>query len=288
MRRFFCFFLLLITFLSQKELSALPIQNPSSPTLLVDGIFIDSTAPLFCSRLPQYLSLDFGYYGDFVFDRKLKTVNGDTVHKTEIFTNAGYLATTICNWVELFGTVGVTQMNIIADQRVLLGNNSLFSNSIEIETGSNFSWSGGAIVKLLEGRGWTIGVEGQYFAAYPHVKFTHQNLLLGNSYSYLNDATLHYWEAQGGGGISYRLDINGCSALIPYVGVKWSWERLTSKNVVIPNVGFPDTSIVTCTEDQKIGYAVGATLLAYGRGAITGEVRFLGETAANVTMKIRF
>lgn len=275
--------------LSTQRALSLPVQNPSSPTQFEQGIFINECAPLFFSRFPQFLDFEFGFYGDYVFDRKLQTVNGDTIHNTKIFTNAGYLAVTMCDWLEAFTTLGVTNIKINADQRALVGNNSLFSNAIEIDSGSNFSWSAGGILKLLESRGWTIGIEGQYFWAHPHVKFTQQNAVFANSYFYLDDAKFRYWEAQIGGGISYRIDFASCSALIPYVGVKWSRSRLDNANVVITDTNSSTTSpLLLLIEDKKWGYAVGVTLLAYGCGSVTGEVRFLDEKAVNVTMKLQF
>ncbi|ROT50700.1 major outer membrane porin, partial [Chlamydia trachomatis] len=61
---------------SASSLQALPVGNPAEPSLMIDGILWegfggDPCDP--CTTWCDAISMRMGYYGDFVFDRVLKT-----------------------------------------------------------------------------------------------------------------------------------------------------------------------------------------------------------------------
>lgn len=126
---------------SASSLHALPVGNPAEPSLMIDGILWegfggDPCDP--CTTWCDAISLRLGYYGDFVFDRVLKTdVNkqfemgaaptGDTniaapttftsrenpaygkhMQDAEMFTNAAYMALNIWDRFDVFCTLGAT------------------------------------------------------------------------------------------------------------------------------------------------------------------------------------
>ncbi|WP_370894749.1 porin [Chlamydia muridarum] len=126
---------------SASSLHALPVGNPAEPSLMIDGILWegfggDPCDP--CTTWCDAISLRLGYYGDFVFDRVLKTdVNkqfemgaaptgdadlttaptpasrenpayGKHMQDAEMFTNAAYMALNIWDRFDVFCTLGAT------------------------------------------------------------------------------------------------------------------------------------------------------------------------------------
>ena len=129
---------------SASSLQALPVGNPAEPSLMIDGILWegfggDPYDP--CTTWCDAISLRLGYYGDYVFDRVLKTdvnkefemgaapttadnsdaVTAPTQLKTranpaygkhfqdaEMFTNAAFMALNIWDRFDVFCTLGAT------------------------------------------------------------------------------------------------------------------------------------------------------------------------------------
>ncbi|WP_080129718.1 porin [Chlamydia suis] len=127
---------------SASSLQALPVGNPAEPSLMIDGILWegfggDPCDP--CTTWCDAISLRLGYYGDYVFDRVLKTdVNkefemgaapsqasgnaagptqlkarenpayGKHLQDAEMFTNAAFMALNIWDRFDVFCTLGAT------------------------------------------------------------------------------------------------------------------------------------------------------------------------------------
>nr|ANF04022.1 major outer membrane protein [Chlamydia trachomatis] len=128
---------------SASSLQALPVGNPAEPSLMIDGILWegfggDPCDP--CTTWCDAISMRMGYYGDFVFDRVLKTdvnkefemgealagASGNTtstlsklVERTnpaygkhmqdaEMFTNAACMTLNIWDRFDVFCTLGAT------------------------------------------------------------------------------------------------------------------------------------------------------------------------------------
>lgn len=129
---------------SASSLQALPVGNPAEPSLMIDGILWegfggDPCDP--CTTWCDAISLRLGYYGDYVFDRVLKTDvakefemgaaptvanTGDAVtapttltnrpnpaygkhfQDAEMFTNAAFMALNIWDRFDVFCTLGAT------------------------------------------------------------------------------------------------------------------------------------------------------------------------------------
>ncbi|WP_348663560.1 porin [Chlamydia vaughanii] len=136
------------TGLATSPLHALPVGNPAEPSLLIDGTMwegspADPCDP--CSTWCDAISIRAGYYGDYVFDRVLKTNAKKTVsdmaeapkgttitnsstpverpnfaynkqlQDAEWFTNAAYLALNIWDRFDVFCTLGATNGYFKAD-----------------------------------------------------------------------------------------------------------------------------------------------------------------------------
>lgn len=128
-------------FAGDASLHALPVGNPAEPSLLIDGTIWegmpgDPCDP--CATWCDAISLRVGFYGDYVFDRVLKTdvsktflmgtqptsatsaadsnttaeranpAYGKHMHDAEWFTNAGYIALNIWDRFDVFCTLGAT------------------------------------------------------------------------------------------------------------------------------------------------------------------------------------
>lgn len=127
---------------SASSLQALPVGNPAEPSLMIDGILWegfggDPCDP--CTTWCDAVSLRLGYYGDYVFDRVLKTdvakmfemgeapkaATGNATSPTqttsrenpaygkhfqdaEMFTNAAFMALNIWDRFDVFCTLGAT------------------------------------------------------------------------------------------------------------------------------------------------------------------------------------
>ncbi len=128
---------------SASSLQALPVGNPAEPSLMIDGILWegfggDPCDP--CTTWCDAVSLRLGYYGDYVFDRVLKTdvakmfemgaaptkadgaLDADPTQSTEranpaygkhfqdaeMFTNAAFMALNIWDRFDVFCTLGAT------------------------------------------------------------------------------------------------------------------------------------------------------------------------------------
>ena len=129
---------------SASSLQALPVGNPAEPSLMIDGILWegfggDPCDP--CTTWCDAVSLRLGYYGDYVYDRVLKTdvakmfdmgaaptvadtdkLQNDPTQSTprenpaygkhfqdaEMFTNAAFMALNIWDRFDVFCTLGAT------------------------------------------------------------------------------------------------------------------------------------------------------------------------------------
>lgn len=128
-------------FAGNTSLQALPVGNPAEPSLLIDGTIWEGMSGDPCDPCATWcdaISLRVGFYGDYVFDRVLKTdvskmflmgtaptspssavdsnttaeranpAYGKHMHDAEWFTNAGYIALNIWDRFDVFCTLGAT------------------------------------------------------------------------------------------------------------------------------------------------------------------------------------
>nr|ADB92433.1 major outer membrane protein [Chlamydia pecorum] len=127
-------------FAGNASLHALPVGNPAEPSLLIDGTIWEGMSGDPCDPCATWcdaISLRVGFYGDYVFDRVLKTdvpqkfsmgaaptgagplnpnsaIERDNpaykkhMQDAEWFTNAGYIALNIWDRFDIFCTLGAT------------------------------------------------------------------------------------------------------------------------------------------------------------------------------------
>lgn len=267
--------ILLVTCRSQ----ALPINNPSDPNLLCDGLFFYG-----CCGHPSdpYLkwwnafSLRAGFYGDYVFDRHLKTWESSSriIERTKMYTNAASIILNIWDRTDIFTTLGETNLTIDT-------NSSAFGfmnrDRIHLETENEFSWSVGARTKIWECGSTMFGVEGQYFSTHPRVSRID---LAGNRFYPSKGSKYQEWQI--GLGIAHRIHL-----FVPYVGVKWSgcnW-RLRGESLAL---GEEIIRLHSLKNKNHFGFAVGCSLVECEKISLTVEGRWGDEKAVSVFAEGRF
>ncbi|WP_100934448.1 porin [Candidatus Chlamydia corallus] len=176
-------------------LQALPVGNPSDPSLLIDGTIWEGTTGDPCDPCATWcdaISLRAGFYGDYVFDRILKvdapkmfsmgaqptgsvatnyTTAADRpnpaynkhLHDAEWFTNAGFLALNIWDRFDLFCTLGASNGYIKGNSRAfnLVGLIGVAGSSIGATELPNVSL-GNCVVELYTDTtfSWSVGARG--------------------------------------------------------------------------------------------------------------------------------
>lgn len=244
--------------LTSAALQALPLGNPSEASLLIDGVLWEGVATDPCDPCATWcdaISVRLGFYGDYVFNRFFKTslpeVNGkeqvDNVAynkkmtKSEVFTNAGYLALNIWDRFDVFGTLGATGLHIAGPstafnlEGTLNGADSKVTNPLSIGNSCvkldgkhGFSWSVGVRGSLWECGCAALGGEAQYMGARPNINTIE---VLSNTNPCViqgDNLKAKYSEWQVGLGISYRINL-----LTPYIGIKWSKANVDFDNKIV-------------------------------------------------------
>lgn len=327
--------------LTAAYVQALPLGNPSEASLLIDGVLWEGVATDPCDPCATWcdaISVRLGFYGDYVFDRFFKTslseVNGkeqtDNVAyekkmtKSEVFTNAGYLALNIWDRFDVFGTLGATGLHVSGASSAfnLEGNLSeggkpfinIENGCVNLEGKHGFSWSVGVRGSLWECGCATLGGEAQYMGARPNIE-TIEVLTNTNPWIAQGDKLkAKYSEWQVGLGLSYRVNL-----LTPYIGIKWARARVNFDEAVVkqptkdvtadltaglntptwyhPTTG-ADEAIAPIDNVQltlnkiksykSFGFVVGSTLVDADKVSVTVEARFADERAVHVNGQFRF
>ncbi|VVT43279.1 Major outer membrane porin [Chlamydia avium] len=190
---------LLVAVGSTASLQALPVGNPAEPSLLIDGTMWEGTSGDPCDPCATWcdaISVRAGFYGDYVFDRILKTdttktvedmaaalttsatastgVNAQTaaqrnnaaygkhIHDAEWATNAAYLALNIWDRFDVFCTLGAANGYFKAgsDAFSVVGLFGLAGTSLANERPNVFLSQG--VVELYTDTtfSWSIGARG--------------------------------------------------------------------------------------------------------------------------------
>ncbi len=279
-----------LTVLSCGVASALPVGNPTDASMFTNGLWWGESCCEPCDPCFNWcdaFSVRVGFYGDYVFNRHMEIKSGGTelsdIDDTEIFTNAGLLVLNVCDWVDIFATLGATDISIFTDG----GSFSANTTMIQLDFTTAFSWSIGGRATVWECDSFSVGVEGQYFSTSPDLNSLIQ--YSSGDIVYFNDNnSAKYSEWQVGLAASYRWE-SGCPGLafIPYMGLKWAGSSLNMDDFAVTLTSIAYT--LRDLESKKLwGYAVGCTALLKDMIAVTVEGRFADEKAVHVNGQIRF
>jgi major outer membrane protein len=279
---FFCY---LICFLFASTASALPVGNPSEINLFNSGASrCDGCTSIFCFS-DNYNCLNFavGFYGDYVFNRHMKTVTHKDVDTTRLFTNAGYLAVSLFDRMEFFTALGVTRLSLNTSLGAFnqIDPHPLF----EVESQTAFSYNLGAHLLLLRYQCLTCGLEGQYFSTEPNIKRLY---IAAGAVSYPGDQLItRYHEWQLAATVAYHYN----DFFVPYAGLKYAssfWKLNNGRRFIIESN--TNTFLHNLKNEKNVGYAIGLTLCPLGpkKIAATVEARFSDEKALYVNGQMRF
>jgi major outer membrane protein len=276
-------FVTILTILTCGTAYSLPVGNPADATMLLDGIIWEGLCPEICDPCITWcdaVSIRIGFYGDYVFNRHLEVDQSHfdaVIEDTEIFTNAGYIALNFYDRLDLFTTLGATNLYIETDAS---GFNASPGSRIVIESNTDFSWSLGIRGTIWECGCTMFGAEAQYFYTRPDLT----RVTLADASSVYNDHILDakYREWQFGIGVSHRIHI-----FVPYLAVKWSWEKLFFDSATFPLGG--SVPILYNLRGQKCcGWALGVSVVDCEKLSLTVEGRFADEKALHVNGQLRF
>jgi major outer membrane protein len=278
------------------QLEGLPVGNPLDASLLSEGIFWEGhcddeeSKKKGCLSWCEAWSLRAGYYGDFVFNRRMEVddFNGQDpdIRKMWIATNAAYLAFNLWDRIDIFSTLGQTKIYLETPGTAFLLEDPLWVNlPIRIATDTSFSWSLGARATLWQCGCFGLGAEVQYFRNRMHLNYFERE---SSAPIYISDARALYREYQIGFGAAYKIAIAECSTFaIPYAAVKWSRAKLNMGDylVIIDETIY---QLHRIENHSTVGAAVGVTLLGCEQWSFTAEARFADEIALHINSQTRF
>ncbi|MCC5831546.1 MAG: hypothetical protein JJU12_00685 [Chlamydiales bacterium] len=264
---------------------ALPIGNPWEASLMREGLFREGHCASYrdpCLSWRDSWGVRIGFYGDYVYNYRMEVDrhNGrDKIHTTEISTNAGYLAFNLFDRFDLFATLGTSEFEIKTPRKAFGGEGA--NNFLAISTNTGFSWSFGLRATLWECGCLGVGAETQYFSSCPNINFVKRE---NSNPDYRGRDLFEFQEWQIGLGAAYRINIGSCStALLPYLGLKWSRAWIEMGKIQSGGLTIDDLR-----SDKNLGYAFGITLLGCNRASLTAEARFVNEKALYINGQFRF
>lgn len=285
--------LLVLTVLSCGAAYALPVGNPSEAGLYTNGLWWNNSCCAPCDPCFSWcdaFSVRVGFYGDYVFNRHMQIHSGghdqSDINNTQIYTNAGLLVLNICDWIDIFTTLGASDFSIFTDG----GSFSSNSTMVQLDWATHWSWSVGGRATIWQCDCFSVGVEGQYFQSNPSLDSLIRYDVGEITYFNANNDTC-YSEWQVGLGASYRWQ-TGCPgvAFIPYLAVKWAGSKFNIGDFRFTEVTAPSTVYtIRDLQSKKLwGYAVGLTATLCDAIGVTVEGRFADEKAVSVTSEFRF
>ncbi|MDR3623597.1 MAG: hypothetical protein P4L16_00450 [Chlamydiales bacterium] len=249
-------------------LYALPVANPAAPALLTDGVFM-------CDQ-DDCWGVKFGYRGDFVFNKHMKSGVGGRHQDFSLYSNEGVLTLNFWDRVDVYGFVGAANW----------GSQGLTTDSgaaSEADFHSNTRTIGGVGLKaVLWETCWAscgttyVGIDGQYewMGNAPASRVT-----INGTSETAGGVGRKYREGQVSLAIGHRI----CN-LVPYVAAKWSNGRAPLSHTATIAGFTPDGYSAT----RHWGYAIGVSLVDAGRMSVTAEARFIDESAFTIAGDIRF
>ena len=287
--------LLTIALVLMGQLWALPLVNPADSILYTNEVWSNDC---FENCWLGNFSLRLGYYGDFVFDRNLQVMHGTgavpslgfafpeggDIEQTCLTTNAGIVLLNFCDWIQAYGTFGVTTIYART-------NSSIFANIAEVFNDLSFSpsvsYTAGAAAPIWNSGCFTLGVQAQYFYTNPEA-----NSLTGYDAAtgvvYLTDAQAKYIEYQGAIAASWTFEGGENLAFVPFIGIQFSGVSWNLGSVDSVTIGANVTDFPEVHQQQVVGWTIGTSLILCDLIGVTAEARFANEKALFVNGQLAF
>ena len=287
------FVLSVLTVLTCGALQALPAGNPADASLYTNNFWFgdasscDPCDP--CGSWCDWFDWRLGFYGDYVYNRHLKTrANNNNpiaapVMETSIFTNAGLIALDVCDWLEAFGTVGVSNFYIRTTANVWRGLTTS-NEETEVFFAPSMSYSGGLRATIWQCDNFYVGGMAQYFYSNTEIDaflafvpgtVTHFNTSRSGSYQ--------EWQVAIGAAYSFMNSAN--FAFVPYAnvevsGVNWDLQKVFTVD---------QTYIFqTLRENKVVGWSLGLSAILCDLVGVTVEGRWANEKAIHVNGQLSF
>ncbi len=120
---------------------SLSVGNPCEASLFFDEVLYNNSCCDPCDQVFYFntCSIRFGFYGDYVFNRRLETVTGRDIDFSEMATNAGYLALNFWETFDIFTTLGATKITFNTSLGPFNSGNA--SPRFNFESSTALSWS---------------------------------------------------------------------------------------------------------------------------------------------------
>lgn len=256
--------------LLSSTLWALPVGNCLTPAIYSNGLW-DQREPYFSWGACTHLR--FGYYGDFVFERKMEQMisgnPGSDIAHFGLATNAGTLTLDICDYLDGYLLCGATSISYQAENE--------FQEYCSFDFSTSTCWSIGGALDLWQYRSFGVGIEGQYFETRP--LFNRYTNYATGEILYFNDRNQMKWrEWQGGLTATFRMTDQPNFVFAPYMGVKAASGKLRQHGFEIDDGGLIQN--LNLLESKEVwGFAIGVTVVSYGIMGVTAEGRFGDEKA---------
>lgn len=250
------------------------MQNPAAASLYSNSL---------CSGFCDWFNVRVGFYGDYVFNRHLEVKpsegRGD-IQDFSLSTNAGMLVLNFFDWIDLFGTVGVTNLHLRGDSRLFVVNNAAVD--AEVNYTPSMSYSGGGRITLWHCDCFYVGVQGQYF-------YTRSDM---NYYAQTDDGFMTYFSAddqddykewEAGIGAAYTFSTNGGLSFVPYTGINFSGVNFYRSRNLNEGLSFREMQA-----KKLVGWNLGITALLCDLAGVTVEGRWANEKAFFVSGVLNF
>lgn len=276
MRNFLCVGL---SILGMATVHALPVGNPAEPMLFSNHVYFENQgccSP--CINWCDFFNLRLGFYGDYVYNRRVEAPTSEAIFKEKrasMSTNAGEFVLNICDRVDLFATVGVTNIYLVENAGSI--------GKISVYYSPTLSYSGGGRLTLWKSNCFYIGIEGQYF--YTRAELNSVSLWNEGESFYYNTASERnetYNEWQGALAASYQFVNCANFVLIPYAAIQFAgvnWVR---------NRTLDHSQVFSFKQQQVVGWTLGVTALLCNLVDITAEGRWANESAFSLTGQVSF
>jgi hypothetical protein len=246
----------------------LPVENPSSPLFIKDGLTIPATSWVNCR---------IGYEGDFVSDGKMKQVkeSAGRVDAFKIINNSAKITINFLDRIDTFCTLGAAKIK--ANWRCHPAPINFFR--ITTQTDYRFAWSIGAQAAFFEWGKATLSFGGRYFYTKPQVKqiaMNGDNIDITPSYF-----TEKAWQIDAG--ISYKIGF-----LIPYISA--TYLNNSAHIVIDPPLMIADnySNTLHMKNRKNWGVTIGCGITNAKFFAFNIEARLVDEEAATILGEFRF
>lgn len=261
------------------QLSAMPVLSPAEPALVTEGVILSC-----CDGI---VGIKFGYRGDFVYTRKVKSFFKNSYKEFNrnfrMIANEGVLTVNIAQMVDLYTFLGSANFSIEGRKSIIHDRGT----SIDFSLQSEDQFIGGMGLKAILWEG-NIAAGGRSYVAFD---CAYENMLTSN-FKYVtlgNDFFSHpgigysYHEYQAALTLGHKI-----KKILPYFSFIWSSARVNPGKDRDLGTDPTRVSFESLRSYKRVGYAIGASYYDDHKMSITVEARFVEEIACTIAGNIKF